>query len=361
MDAILIVLLILPWFLIAVLTWLLYTLVRQHGRVLVRFDDLHDRVAAIEQLVTRAAGTPEHATEQPLGLSPGTPAPDFTLPDLEGRQRQLGEFLGAPLLLVFFNPRCGFCQKIAPQLAEIGGEGARILLVSRGEPGEHRRLAREHGWRCDVVLEPDWAVAESYAVPGTPAGYLVAPDGRISTPLAVGADALIALARGEMDGGPASDASLARARTAGVSVRDISASRINRSGLPAGTPAPNFRLPDLAGRERALAEFRGKRVLLVFSDPDCGPCDALAPELVDVHERHRDDGLEVVMISRGEPYANRAKAKELGYTFPVLLQPGWSVSKQYGLFATPVAYLIDEEGMIALEPAIGRDAILSLV
>ena len=71
-----------------------------------------------------------------------------------------------------------------------------------------------------------------------------------------------------------------KARAAGLGVRE---STLNRNGLPAGTRAPNFSLPDLAGGERTLADYRGRRVLLVFSDPACGPCQALAPELERLH------------------------------------------------------------------------------
>src|SRR6266545_8036127 len=57
--------------------------------------------------------------------------------------------------------------------------------------------------------------------------------------------------------------------------KSLARSRLNRDGLKAGTPAPNFRLPRVDGGELSLEEFRGQRVLLVFSDPQCGPCDYL--------------------------------------------------------------------------------------
>ena len=118
---------------------------------------------------------------------------------------------------------------------------------------------------------------------------------------------------------------------------------------------------DLAGERRALADYRGTRVLLVFSDLDCGPCQELGPALVDLHRRTRGDNLDVLMISRGDPDANRVKAAEHGYEFPVLLQRSWEVSKDYAMFATPIAYLIDEGGVIARDVAIGVPAILGLV
>src|SRR5947208_1748036 len=88
--------------------------------------------------------------------------------------------------------------------------------------------------------------------------------------------------------------------------RSLAKSKIKRDGLKAGTPAPGFRLPRLDGRgELSLSDFRGRRVLLVFSSPNCGPCNALAPELEKFHREIPE--LEVLMISKGEPKENRTK------------------------------------------------------
>jgi peroxiredoxin len=67
------------------------------------------------------------------------------------------------------------------------------------------------------------------------------------------------------------------------------------------------------------------------------------------------------MISRGEPKENRAKVKQHGLTFPVVLQQQWEISRRYAMFATPIAYLIDEAGVIAKDVAVGEDAILKLL
>lgn len=141
--------------------------------------------------------------------------------------------------------------------------------------------------------------------------------------------------------------------------RSLARSKIKRDGLKAGTSAPSFRLPRLDAGELSLEELRGKRVLLVFSDPHCGPCNALAPELEKVHRQQPE--VEIVMISKGEPKENRAKVKEHGLTFPVVLQQRWEISRLYAMFATPIAYLINEQGIIACDLAIGVEAILALL
>ena len=141
--------------------------------------------------------------------------------------------------------------------------------------------------------------------------------------------------------------------------RSLARSRIKRDGLKAGTPAPEFRLPRLDGGELELKELRGKRVFLVFSDPHCGPCATVAPELQKFHREHPET--VVLMISRGEPKENRAKVKEHGLSFPIVLQQRWEISRRYAMFATPVAYVIDENGDIARDVAVGVEPILALM
>jgi peroxiredoxin len=179
------------------------------------------------------------------------------------------------------------------------------------------------------------------------------------------------------------DGAAARNRS---SDHSLARSRIKRDGLKAGTLAPDFKLPLIDGRgDLSLEELRGQRVLLVFSDPDCGPCNALSPHLEKLHRQQterevgrvtpcapHDDELSrngaqrtarptVVMISRGAPRENRAKVKEHGLTFPIVLQQQWEISRRYAMFATPIAYLIDEQGTIAREVAMGIDAIQQLM
>ena len=100
-------------------------------------------------------------------------------------------------------------------------------------------------------------------------------------------------------------------------------------------------------------------MLLVFSDPECGPCNALVPKLGKFHREHTD--ISVVMISRGDPKENRAKVKEHRLTFPVVLQQRWEISRLYAMFATPVAYLIDESGVIMRDVVVGVEPILDLM
>jgi peroxiredoxin len=337
----------------------LYQLVKQQGRLLLRLEDVERRIGEGTAPASVTAGLQiARPSEAPAGPDPrslpvGTPFPDFQLRDLEGRRVALADLQGQRALLVHWSTHCGFCDLIAPDLvrleAAFAKSGTRVVLVSYGEAAENRRKAEQLGLSSLVLLQGQGETIGPFSGLGTPAAYLLDAEGRVARPLAVGADQVPALAQAAAAG---------RARLSGE--RDLSASHILRTGLPAGTPAPPFQLQDLRGRTVSLDEYRGRRVLLVFSDPQCGPCDSLAPELVKLHREHGGNGLAVVMVGRGDPEENRRKATEHGFEFPVVLQEQWKLSKEYGIFATPVAFLIDGGGVISHQVAQGADEIVSL-
>ncbi len=326
------------------MAWSLLHVLRQHGRLLLRIEALEARVGTDE--------APERA--EPAGLPLATPFPPFRLPSLDDGEVALEQFRGERVLLVHWGPDCGYCRQIAPDLAgfqeRLQKRKTELVLVSYGSHEANRALVEEHGLTCRVLLQPDGATVEGFAHMGTPVAYLLDEKGRIAKPVAVGARDVPELA-----------AHAAGRRGRLQTERPVSESRIEREGLKAGTPAPPFELPDLGGQTVSLAEQRGRRVLLVLSDPDCGPCEKLLPELARLHRERRSDGLEIIIVSRGGLEENRRKAEAFGIEFPVVLQPGWKLSKKYGIFATPVAFLIDEEGVIERDVARGPSEILSLV
>jgi peroxiredoxin len=154
-----------------------------------------------------------------------------------------------------------------------------------------------------------------------------------------------------------------RRKLAGL--KPLRESRIERNGLKPGTVAPDFTLTDLNGRSISLQQYRGRRVILIFSDPHCGPCMQLAPYLTRMYRRRRSGGTEaateIVVISRGDIEENRRKAEAHGFEFPVVIQDRWKLSRKYGIFSTPVAFLIGEEGRTEREVAIGFEQIRNLL
>ncbi len=133
------------------------------------------------------------------------------------------------------------------------------------------------------------------------------------------------------------------------------------AGLPNGTPAPEFELPSLDGERVSLTGLlaRERPVILLFTDPGCGPCSALMPQL-GAWQSEFAETLAIVPVSRGDRDANVAHAGEHGVT-DVLLQSDREVSDLYDVAGTPGAVLIAPDGTIASPVQAGADAITSLV
>jgi peroxiredoxin len=403
--------------LILISLWIgFYEVFKQQGRILLRMDHLEQQGQAA------GAGLEKPGEEsEPAGLPLQSDFPGFRLPDLAGRAVGLEEFRGKRVLLVHWNFECGFCNSIADELArlETGFEkhSVQLLLLASGEAKTNQEQAAEHGLKCPILLTKEQEITGPFEHEGTPVAYLLDEEGRVAAPVARGADRVLALAlevAGPEPETPAAGVStpersghpgepplpetprphhrvslprfflkreiglgdVIKRLTSAVGIRpcvgcERRAAVLNRwmvfsgvggSGLKAGTPAPVFQLPDLQGRTVSLEEYRGRRVLVVFSDPQCGPCDELAPHLVRLHREHARDGMSVVLVGRGNAEENHRKAEQHGFEFPVLLQDRkWKVAKDYGTLATPVAFLIGEDGVIARDPAFGRDDIVALL
>ncbi|HLZ57726.1 MAG TPA: TlpA family protein disulfide reductase [Ktedonosporobacter sp.] len=133
------------------------------------------------------------------------------------------------------------------------------------------------------------------------------------------------------------------------------------AGLAVGTPAPVFRLPDLDGRQMTLSDLMPseKALLLLFSDPNSGPCAAIFPE-IGHWQRDGASRLAVAVVSRGSVQANRSHADPHGIT-QVLLQQDREVANAYQALTMPSAVLIDREGKIGSPLVEGARDIRALV
>jgi cytochrome c biogenesis protein CcmG, thiol:disulfide interchange protein DsbE len=115
-----------------------------------------------------------------------------------------------------------------------------------------------------------------------------------------------------------------------------------------GRLAPDFTLPDLAGQRFRLRDLQGKRgVLLNFWATWCIPCREELPTLEKL-ARARAATLQVVGVNLDAtgPGKVRTFARELGISFPVLLDPELAVGRLYRVRALPVTFIVDRTGVI---------------
>src|SRR5215213_8163261 len=132
-------------------------------------------------------------------------------------------------------------------------------------------------------------------------------------------------------------------------------------GLPVGSVAPDFSLSGLHGETLTLNALRSsdKPVMMLFTDPGCGPCNAMLPEVGRWQEEHAQK-LTLALISRGEVEENKTKAQEHGLS-NVLLQKDWELSEAYEVRGTPSAVLISADGKIATPVSGGAEGIRGLL
>jgi thiol-disulfide isomerase/thioredoxin len=118
-------------------------------------------------------------------------------------------------------------------------------------------------------------------------------------------------------------------------------------GLAVGTAAPAFTVGGVHGDTTTLAALLspGRPLMLIFTDPGCGPCNALMPQVAQWQREH-EGALTIALVGRGDVEDNRAKVAEHGVR-QFFVEEGSEVSSLYQAQATPTAVVIDAEGRIA--------------
>jgi peroxiredoxin len=324
--------------------WLLWHILRQQGRLLLRLETVETRLAEAGLLV------PQPATRT-AGLPVDTPAPDFALANLAGATISLTALraLGKPVVLVFSDPACGPCTALLPEIGRWQRDSATnvvVALISQGTVEANHTKVVEYGL-THVLLQQDREIAEAYQASGTPSAVLVRRDGTIGSPLAAGAEAIGALLTSIVTlavPGALPPAAAANGQRAGPPVAKV------------GEPAPAFTLPDLRGNQVNLSDFRGSKTLVLFWNPECGFCQRMLSDLKAWEARKPAGAPQLLVVSTGTVEANQA----MGLRSPVVLDQELSVGNIFGATGTPMAVLVDTEGKIASEGAAGAPAVLAL-
>src|SRR5215510_14590052 len=111
---------------------------------------------------------------------------------------------------------------------------------------------------------------------------------------------------------------------------------------------PSFTAPDLDGKPIAIADLRGKVVLVNFWATWCPPCREEIPTLIDLQQQYGEQ-LVVLGVSIDDPMAKlKPYATEMHMNYPVLVgKDRQDVQDAYGpLFGIPVSVFVDRDGRI---------------
>ena len=106
--------------------------------------------------------------------------------------------------------------------------------------------------------------------------------------------------------------------------------------IEAGAPAPDFALRDQDGKEVRLADFRGRRVVLVFYPADFSPvCTDQLGVYQEVLPELERRGVSLLGISVDGAFCHKAFQEHLGIAIPLLadFHPKGEVAKAFGVWA----------------------------
>jgi peroxiredoxin len=126
--------------------------------------------------------------------------------------------------------------------------------------------------------------------------------------------------------------------------------------IAAGEPAPDFTLRDQDGEKVSLADFRGRKVLLVFYPADFSPvCGDQLSIYQEVKPEIAERGVELIGISVDSAYSHKAFREKIGIDTTLLsdFEPKGEVARAYGSYldrfgiANRTLVLIDENGIVA--------------
>jgi len=329
--------------LLAVIFYLRKIIGRQ-GEILRRIE-LVELVARDGSVVERdEAGHPHE------GLPIGALFPDFSLPDIAGEVVSLDDLRAAklPILFLFVSPTCNPCKALVPEIedwqANLDGK-VKIVFLSNGSAEDNvEKLGG--GTEKVILLQDQREIAEMVQAKWTPTAVLVDSTGRIASHAAAGDTAIRQLVA------QIHDSDLTAPLT--YFSNDHGHSHTNSK---LGSSIPEFLIKDINGRAIDASYFRGKKSLVTFWSQTCPHCLAMADELRDWEGVRGADDPSLVVFSDGKIEDLEA----LGLASPVILDESHKIASGFGMFGTPSAVLVNEDGVIISETAVGAPNIWSLI
>ena len=132
-----------------------------------------------------------------MTLSAGDKAPDFTLPDQDGKEHTLSNYKGSPVVLYFYpKDQTSGCTKEAcafrDDYSAYQEAGVTILGVSPDSPKSHTNFIAKHDLPFTLLADTEREVLKLYGAWGLKKMYGREYEGVLRTTYLIGADGRIA-------------------------------------------------------------------------------------------------------------------------------------------------------------------------
>jgi thiol-disulfide isomerase/thioredoxin len=139
------------------------------------------RAIAATAVVFAASPLANAALAQDLGIEVGSKAPSVTVQSLDGKQVDLGRYIGkTPMLIEFWATWCANCRELMPTLLEAEKKfGKKVKFVALAvainqSPERVRRFIAAHPLPHDTFYDTDGKAAGAFDAPAT--SYVVVLD-----------------------------------------------------------------------------------------------------------------------------------------------------------------------------------------
>ncbi len=327
--------------LLAAIVYFLKQISEQQLQIMRRIEILEFTAADGTKMVEREEiSAPENI------LLIGAPAPDFKLPDLDGKTISLEHLLmkAKPILLFFVGPSCGPCGALVPEIevwqTELENK-LNFVFVSSGEAVDNAQKFGGNSFN-QILLQKNREVSELFGAKWTPTALLISADGRVASRAVAGDTAireLIDKFKSESE------------------KNEIVLIGEGESGKNLGTDLPEFSLADASGKMVNSQDLRGKKTLVTFWSLGCGFCTQMLEDLRRWDKTKGQDAPDLLLLSSGDPEANR----EMNLQSTIALDDERKVAGKLGMNGTPSAVLINENGKIVSEVAVGAEQIWTLL
>lgn len=152
-----------------------------------------------------------------------------------------------------------------------------------------------------------------------------------------------------------------RASATSVGAKSVGAKSVGKKPgkLAVGDKAPTFTLLDQSGAKHALADHKGRKVLIYFyPKADTPGCTTQSCEVRDARGGFGKRGVDVIGISPDKPAAQQKFDTKYGLGFPLLADEDHAVAEAFGVWGEKSmygrkymgivrsAFLVDERGTL---------------